>query len=62
MIHGGTDLAQTKNERAIFTRLIRLTGPFSNTLFFKKLWSGLSTQSFLAFCDFEYSEFLNIFF
>ena len=29
------------------------------TLFYKKLMSGLSTQSFLAFCDFEYSKFLN---
>ena len=26
------------------------------TLFYKKLKSGLSTQSFLAFCNFEYSK------
>ena len=31
------------------------------TLFYKKHRSGLSTQSFLAFCDFEYSKFLNSF-
>ena len=29
--------------------------------FYKELRSGLSTQSFLAFCDFEYSKFLNSF-
>ena len=27
--------------------------------FRKKLRSGLSTESFLAFCDFDYSKFLN---
>ena len=32
------------------------------TLFYKKLRSGLSTQSFLIFGDFEYSKFLNNFF
>ena len=29
--------------------------------FCKKLRQSLSTQSFLAFCDFEYSKFLNSF-
>ena len=31
------------------------------TLFYKKLSSGLSTESFLAFCDFEYSKFISSF-
>ena len=31
------------------------------TLFDKILRSGLCTQSFLAFCDFEYSNFLDSF-
>ena len=31
------------------------------TRFYKKLKSGLSTQSFLDFCNFEYSKFLNSF-
>ena len=31
------------------------------TLFYRKLRSDLSTQSFLAFCEFEYSKFLNSF-
>ena len=30
-------------------------------LFYKKLRSGLSTESFLSFYDFEYSEFLDSF-
>ena len=29
--------------------------------FYEKLRWGLSTKSFLAFCDFEYSKFLNSF-
>ena len=32
-----------------------------HTFFDKQLRSDLSTQSFFAFCDFEYSEFLNSF-
>ena len=31
------------------------------TFFYKKLRSGPSTESFLAFGDLEYSEFLNSF-
>ena len=31
------------------------------TLFYRKLRSGLSTESFLVFCDFEYEKFLNCF-
>ena len=27
--------------------------------FYQKLRSGLSSESFLAFCNFEYSKFLN---
>ena len=32
-----------------------------STHFHEKARSGLSTESFLAFCDFKYSKFLNIF-
>ena len=32
-----------------------------HSFFNKKLRSGLSTESFLAFCDFEYSKFLTSF-
>ena len=34
---------------------------FSTHFFYKKLRLGLSTQSFLAFRDFEYSKFLKSF-
>ena len=34
---------------------------FQYTLLYKKLRSGLLKQSFLAFCDFEYSKFLDSF-
>ena len=30
-------------------------------IFYKKFRSGLTAESFLAFCDFEYSKFLNSF-
>ena len=38
----------------------RLTGAL-HTIFYKKLRSGLRTESFLASLNFEYSKFLNSF-
>ena len=40
---------------------IRLSLRQGTHFFYKKLSSGLGTQSFLAFCDFEYSKFRNSF-
>ena len=43
---------------ALFTTLVC----FLTRFFYKRLRSGLSTESFLAFCDFENSKFLDSFF
>ena len=58
-----------KSTILLFNLVFRTTSEVSAELYFveidtffdKKFRSGLSTQSFLAFYDFEYSKFLNSF-